>query len=104
MDIPVNRWGIRYPVDLRFSSASLRPLLSLALSICFVCFSLLCPIYLLLSLPPFIKPVEIGAPLNCFPEARAVEHIRVMAQEIDDRQVSSLFIALAAFFSPFCPN
>ncbi|XP_050152496.1 uncharacterized protein LOC126627109 [Malus sylvestris] len=31
-------------------------------------------------------PVEIGVPLNCFPEARAVEHVRVLEQDIDDRQ------------------
>ncbi|KAM2527700.1 hypothetical protein TB1_024927 [Malus domestica] len=33
------------------------------------------------------EQVEIGVPLNCFSEARAVEHVRVLAQEIDDRQV-----------------
>ncbi|CAB4263997.1 unnamed protein product [Prunus armeniaca] len=34
----------------------------------------------------FIKPLEIDAPLDRFSEARAVEHVRVLAQEIDGRQ------------------
>ncbi|KAM1633612.1 hypothetical protein ACFXTN_010647 [Malus domestica] len=34
----------------------------------------------------FIKPLEIDAPLDRFSEARAVEHVRVLTQEIDGRQ------------------
>lgn len=53
----------------------------------------------------FIKPLEIDAPLDRFSEARAVEHVRVLAQEIDGRQVSSLARCLIAslffFFLPF---
>lgn len=35
----------------------------------------------------FITPLEIDAPLDRFSEARAVEHIRVLAKDIDSRQV-----------------
>lgn len=38
----------------------------------------------------FITPLEIDAPLDRFSEARAVEHVRVLAQDINSRQVSSL--------------
>ncbi|XP_068326281.1 uncharacterized protein [Pyrus communis] len=34
----------------------------------------------------FIKPLDIDAPLDRFSEARAVEHVRVLAHEIDGRQ------------------
>ncbi|GAV66496.1 Peptidase_M28 domain-containing protein [Cephalotus follicularis] len=34
----------------------------------------------------FIKPLDIHAPLDRFSEARAIEHVRVLAQEIDGRQ------------------
>lgn len=35
----------------------------------------------------FVKPLEIDAPLHRFSEARAVEHVRILSQEIDGRQV-----------------
>ncbi|XP_022131778.1 endoplasmic reticulum metallopeptidase 1 [Momordica charantia] len=34
----------------------------------------------------FVKPLEIDAPLHRFSEARAVEHVRILSQEIDGRQ------------------
>ncbi|XP_008445498.2 uncharacterized protein LOC103488498 isoform X1 [Cucumis melo] len=34
----------------------------------------------------FIKPLAIDAPLHQFSEARAVEHVRILSQEIDGRQ------------------
>ncbi|KAK2636775.1 hypothetical protein Ddye_031567 [Dipteronia dyeriana] len=34
----------------------------------------------------FVKPLDLDAPLNRFSEARAVEHVRVLSQEIDGRQ------------------
>ncbi|XP_004310069.1 PREDICTED: endoplasmic reticulum metallopeptidase 1 [Fragaria vesca subsp. vesca] len=37
----------------------------------------------------FITPLEIDAPLDRFSEARAVEHIRVLAKDIDSRQEGS---------------
>lgn len=38
----------------------------------------------------FVKPLDFDAPLDRFSEARAVEHVRVLSQEIDGRQVSLL--------------
>lgn len=35
----------------------------------------------------FVKPLAIDAPLHQFSEARAVEHVRILSQEIDGRQV-----------------
>ena len=35
----------------------------------------------------FVKPLAIDAPLHRFSEARAVEHVRILSQEIDGRQV-----------------
>ncbi|KAM5568193.1 hypothetical protein ABKV19_015984 [Rosa sericea] len=37
----------------------------------------------------FITPLEIDAPLDRFSEARAVEHVRVLAKDIDSRQEGS---------------
>ncbi|KAL6186344.1 hypothetical protein ACLB2K_042464 [Fragaria x ananassa] len=37
----------------------------------------------------FITPLEIDAPLDRFSEARAVQHIRVLAKDIDSRQEGS---------------
>lgn len=34
-----------------------------------------------------ISPLPFDAPIDRFSEARAVEHIRVLAEEIDGRQV-----------------
>ncbi|GKV16097.1 hypothetical protein SLEP1_g26791 [Rubroshorea leprosula] len=34
----------------------------------------------------FVKPLDIDAPLDRFSEARAVEHVRVLSQDIDGRQ------------------
>ncbi|KAL5762411.1 hypothetical protein ACOSP7_018675 [Xanthoceras sorbifolium] len=34
----------------------------------------------------FVKPLDIDAPADRFSEARAVEHVRVLSQEIDGRQ------------------
>ncbi|XP_023546122.1 endoplasmic reticulum metallopeptidase 1-like isoform X2 [Cucurbita pepo subsp. pepo] len=34
----------------------------------------------------FVKPLAIDAPLDRFSEARAVEHVRILSQEIDGRQ------------------
>lgn len=38
----------------------------------------------------FITPLGIDAPLDRFSEARAIEHVRVLAHEIDGRQVRLL--------------
>ena len=38
----------------------------------------------------FITPLDNHAPLDRFSEARTVEHIRMLSQEIDGRQVSQL--------------
>lgn len=35
----------------------------------------------------FVKPLAVDAPLHQFSEARAIEHVRVLSQEIDGRQV-----------------
>lgn len=36
----------------------------------------------------FVKPLDSDAPLDRFSEARAIQHVRVLADEIGDRQVS----------------
>ena len=45
----------------------------------------------------FISPLEIDAPLDRFSEARAVEHVRILAKEIDGRQVSYNFLRIPLF-------
>lgn len=37
----------------------------------------------------FVKPLDFDAPLDRFSEARAIEHVRVLVDEIDGRQVST---------------
>lgn len=36
----------------------------------------------------FVKPLDFDAPLDRFSESRAIQHVRVLADEIGDRQVS----------------
>jgi hypothetical protein len=50
----------------------------------------------------FITPLEIDAPLDRFSEARAVQHVRVLAQDISSRQVSSLAKFSTPVFRIFC--
>lgn len=40
----------------------------------------------------FIKPLDFDAPLDRFSEARAIQHVRVLADEIDGRQVSRCYV------------
>lgn len=35
----------------------------------------------------FVKPLDFHAPLDRFSEARAIQHVRVLSEEIDGRQV-----------------
>lgn len=45
----------------------------------------------------FITPLGVDAPLDRFSEARAIEHVRVLAEEIGGRQVSDDVVSV-----PFC--
>lgn len=49
----------------------------------------------------FVTPLGFDAPLDRFSEARAVEHIRVLAHEIDGRQVCyySIFYLYTNYYS-----
>lgn len=51
----------------------------------------------------FVKPLGIDAPLDRFSEARAVQHIRVLSEDIDGRQVSlkHFSIPIINFFFSF---
>lgn len=40
----------------------------------------------------FIKPLGIDAPLDRFSEARAIEHVRVLSEDIGGRQVNTSLI------------
>lgn len=42
----------------------------------------------------FIVPLGIDAPFDRFSEGRALQHLRVLAQEIDGRQVSQTLLWL----------
>lgn len=42
----------------------------------------------------FITPLGIDAPLDRFSEARAIEHVRVLAHEIGGRQVNFYAISV----------
>lgn len=48
-----------------------------------------------------ISPLPLDAPLDRFSEARAVQHIRVLAEEIDGRQVIRRRFRLSPLTTPF---
>lgn len=47
----------------------------------------------------FIQPLGIDAPADRFSEARAVEHVRVLAHDIGSRQVIQLVASLSLLSS-----
>lgn len=53
----------------------------------------------------FIKPLAIDAPLHQFSEGRALQHLRVLSEDIDGRQVrfsSHFFFFFCGFTVEFC--
>ncbi|KAL0297102.1 UNVERIFIED_CONTAM: hypothetical protein Sradi_6762300 [Sesamum radiatum] len=42
----------------------------------------------------FVTPLGVDAPLDRFSEARAIEHVRVLAEDIGNRQVSNHLLSV----------